>query len=287
MTFFELSNNDRKYFGLSPIKPTWAKKSLSSHIHAYFDKNKIVKILNYDRGYFEYDIDIDTTNREFLLPKTSKGKIHKLTAPRVSKIKGTSIQFSGSFQGGGITVYDNKRHIFFIRSYFEDGPITTFNDIRKWVDTFISESSSDHFVWLMQQLKAKPLKVKPKQGDIIAFPVSRFEYGFARIILAGYLSEQIVDREIYRSNFFGKPLLILPYSFISRTVNIDFDALIRVSTLKPIEIHESSVVRGEFPIVSFREFNETEFPKIELHKVSKYLTIPYSRADLLTMTNKW
>jgi len=35
-----------------------------------------------------------------------------LTIPRILKIKGSGVQFSGSFLGGGMNVYDNKRNLF-------------------------------------------------------------------------------------------------------------------------------------------------------------------------------
>src|SRR5688572_511069 len=120
---YELTNDIRLYFGLNPVAGDWERTSLSDTIAVYFQKEKIVKIINYNWGYVEYDTEIETRNRKILLPKTERGKEHKLTIPRILKIKGCGVQFSGSFQGGGIHVYDNRRNLFIIKSFSEEGEI--------------------------------------------------------------------------------------------------------------------------------------------------------------------
>lgn len=287
MTPFELSNTQRKYFGLLEVAHSWDKKSLSETITVYFNKNKIVKILNYSYAYLEYDTDINTINRATLLPKTARGKQQKLTVARLLKIKGSGVQLSGSFEGGGISVYDNRRNVFFIKSYFEDGRILSYGDIEKWILKYIAESPANYFIWLNKELSKKRENYKIKKGDIIAFPVGRLEYGFARILLSDFLSEQFLDGETFKFNLFGKPLIILPYSIISKTLDIDFDELIKQPTLKAIQIDDSSVFYGEFPIVAFKEVDDAEIPTIELPKISKYLTIPYSKTDILLKKTQW
>jgi hypothetical protein len=88
MTPYELTNDQKRYFGLSLVADSWDRQQLSDTICVYFDGDKIVKILNHYLGYFEYDTDIDTKDRHILLPKTHKGKEQKLTVPRILKIKG-------------------------------------------------------------------------------------------------------------------------------------------------------------------------------------------------------
>ncbi len=114
MSLYELTNNQRKYFGLFPVAKNWERQPLSDTITVYYDGDKIVKILNYGYGYVEYDSDINTRDKRILLPKSSRGKERNLTIPRILKIKGSNVQFSGSFLGGGITVYDNKRNAFLL-----------------------------------------------------------------------------------------------------------------------------------------------------------------------------
>ena len=130
---YELTQNQRKYFGLSSVADDWDKVKLSDSVILYYQGDKIVKVLQYSFGYFEYDTNIETKHRQILLSKTPKGKEQKLTIAKILKIKGSGILFSGSFQGGGIHVYDNKRNLFFIKSFSEDGDIKNYSDIEKWV----------------------------------------------------------------------------------------------------------------------------------------------------------
>ena len=151
MTPYELSNNQRQYFGLNPVDFNWERKVLNKKTTVYFNGNKIEKILDYSYGYHEYDVDIETIEKQILLPKTSRGKSQTLTVPRILKIKGSAVEFSGSFLGGGIRVYDNKRNVCFIASYQGEGSIERFQDIDNWITNYTSNLPEDYFDWLDQE----------------------------------------------------------------------------------------------------------------------------------------
>jgi len=193
---YELTNHQRKYFGLNPVEESWERTQLNPTITVYFDQNRIVKILNYGWGYVEDDTIIDTIDRKILLPKTSRGKEQKLSVPKILKIKGSGVQFSGSFQGGNIHVYDNKRNLYFIKSFTEDGDMRSYEDIDKWINKYIANAPSNYFEWLADQLIKRKFKVKIQAGDFIAFRLTQTEYGFARI-LANVFSDKrrnVVER---------------------------------------------------------------------------------------------
>lgn len=218
MYSFELNNHERKYFGLSQVPDTWEKIALSDGVSIYFNQENIIKVLNYKfghsgLGYFEYDTDIKTHNRQILLPQTTRGKQQKLTVSKLLKIKGAGIQFSGTFVGGGIRVYDHRRNLFFIQSYHEDGPITSYEDIRSWVEIYINESPGDYFEWLENQLEQKRRIQTAIQGDIIAFKVSRHEYGFARILYPIFSS---LNNWIH-----PRSLTVAPYAYMNDSLNVD------------------------------------------------------------------
>lgn len=274
---YELNNETRKYFGLLPFKENWERVIFNELITLVFDENKIVKVIEYYSGYREFDTDRNTIDRKVLMPKTPRGKNQKMTISTVSKIRGTGISFSASFVGGGITVFDNRRNVFFIKSYFENNEIKTWKDIDYWIETFIKESPHDYFDWLALQMNSKRGHAQSKAGDFIAFNVSRFEYAFARIIFTDF----------FGMGFGGKPLLILPYSFISNTLKVNFNELIKKPTLNPIQINDASIYYGETPIVGFAELTELELSKIGPLKDSKYLGIPLTKDDILQIRNRW
>lgn len=282
MTLYELTNNQRQYFGLNIISPLWERQNLSDNIIVYFEKDKIVKVLNFIYGYLESDVKIETIDKKILLPKTRKGKQQKLTVSKLLKIKGSGVQFSASFSGGGITVFDNSRNVFFIKSYLEEGEITNYNNIENWVEKYISESPSNYFEWLEKEMKIERRKIKTKQWDIIAFPVGRNEYAFASTLLDGYTTKHtLLNGAIFNFNLFGKPVLILPYSFVSKTLDINFDDLIKQPTLSPTEIMATCVSNGEFKVVSNKQLENINFSEINLSDLPKFLTIPYTKTDIL------
>ena len=281
MTPYELTNNQRKYFGLSLVSDDWDKVQLSETISVYYQGDKVVKILNYNLGYFERDTDIETKQRQILLPKRIKGKEQKLTIAKILKIKGSGIQFSGSFQGGGIHVYDNKRNLFFIKSFSEDGAIKNYGDIEKWITSYISKTSTNYFDWLNNELSQKRLRVKIKEGDIVAFKIMHGQYGFARILFDIFTQRRkgdIVSTNLYW--FHPRSLIVAPYAYYADTLNIDIDKLINKKTLPTLCIFDLEVYRGEMPIVGHKPLSLKEklipFPD----KPETSITIPYTKTDI-------
>jgi hypothetical protein len=288
MTNCELTNIERSYFGLKEVKDSWVRSPLDDFVVVYFDEDTIVKVLNFQHGYIEYDADVSTESRGYILPRATKGSKKKLTVARLLTIKGNGIEFSGSIHGGGIQVFHHGRKLTFIRSYLEEGPIRSCSDIDKWVQRFIAESPSGYFDWLSRQLGLPKRRISVREGDIIAFDVSRFEYAFASIIKCDYLSEhKLLDGEILESNYFGEPLLILPYQQISDSLDVDVVSLIKCPTLRPIEILKHNVSNGTFPIVAFRRLSYEAIEDVELFSLKKYLTIPLSKTDIVQGEHKF
>jgi hypothetical protein len=283
MTPYEFINDQRKYFGLNFVNDDWDRQQLSDTITVYFDKDKLVKVLNYSWGYVEYDTDIHTRYREIILPKTNRGKEQKLTIARVIKIKGIGVQFSGSFQGGGINVYDNKRNIFFIKGFADDGEIKTYEDIDRWVSNYIAQRPSNYFDWLNGQLEKARLRVKVNEGDVIAFRLADQEYGFARILLDVFAAKKKSD--IMRPELewvHPRSLIVAPYGFYSNTLQIDIDRLIKNKTLPALCIFDLDVYRGEMPIVGHRPLSGKDRAIPFPNSNETCITIPYTKSDIET-----
>jgi len=220
-TPYELNNDQRKYFGLLPVEDNWDKLQLSNTVYVYFNQDKITKVLNYGWGYFEYDTDINTIKREIIIPKTGRGKERKLTIARILKIKGSGVQFSGSFQGGNIHVYDNKRNLFFIKSFADDGDMKEYQDVDNWISNYIVNAPPKYFEWLGDQLSQRRLKVKIKSGDIVAFRISQTTFGFARILSNVFADKKrnMADRnKLYW--FHPRSLIVAPYAFYADTLKL-------------------------------------------------------------------
>ncbi|MEI6950115.1 immunity 26/phosphotriesterase HocA family protein [Paraflavisolibacter sp. H34] len=280
---YELTNDQRRYFGLTPVADQWDRVVLSDIVIVYFHKNKVVKVLSYEFGYLEYDTDIDTEDRKILLPKTARGRPQNLTISRLLKIKGCGVQFSGSFWGGGMTVYDNRRNLFFIKSFPEDGSIQTYQDIDNWIANYIRRASKGNFEWLDKQLTKKRLTIKVKEGDFIAFKIGHNEYGFARILLDVYKARKENLLVSPRINYVHpRSLLVAPYAYYANSLDIDLDAVAAKKTLPSLFIFDLDVYRGEMPVVGHKPLGDNELRIPYPAETSTAITIPYSKTDIET-----
>lgn len=280
---YELTNNQRKYFGLSLVADNWDKVQLCDTSTIYYNRDKIVKVLQTDHGYFEYDTNVESKHRQFILSNTSKSIEQNITIAKILKQNRSGIQFSGSFQGGGIHVYDNRRKLFFIKSFPEDGEIKSYSDIDNWITKYINNVQPDYFDWLDKELSRKKLRVKIKEGDIIAFKITHRQYGFARILLDVFAQTQKGD--IVSSNlniFHPRSLIVSPYAYFADNLQIDIDNLVNKKTLPTLCIFDLEVYQGEMPVVRHKPLSIKDklipFPD----KPETSITIPYTKADIET-----
>ena len=206
-----------------------------------------------------------------------------MTIAKILKIKGSGIQFSGSFQGGGIHVYDNRRNLFFIKSFFEDGNIKSYSDIEQWVTNYISKVPTHYFDWLKQELSQKRLRVKVKEGDIVAFKIKHGQYGFARILFDVFAQRKkgdIISPNLYR--FYPRSLIVAPYAYCADSLQIDINQLVNRKTLPTLCIFDLDVYSGEMPIVGHKPLSVKDklipFPD----KAETVITIPYTKTDIET-----
>ena len=86
---FELSNEERKYFGLNEVKENWIRKELTKDYIIYIEENKLVKRIQSEKDcYYESDVLYNLSeNHKFILPKTKRGKSKKLTESSVRNLK--------------------------------------------------------------------------------------------------------------------------------------------------------------------------------------------------------
>ena len=79
---FELSNEERKYFGLNEVKENWIRKELTKNYIIYIEENKLVKRIQSEKDcYYESDVLYNLSeDNKFILPKTKRGKSKKFIA---------------------------------------------------------------------------------------------------------------------------------------------------------------------------------------------------------------
>jgi hypothetical protein len=284
---FELSDIERKAFGLRLIENHWDRVSLDSQIDVYFDDDRIVKVVGNGVGYFiEYDVDINTKDRKILLPKTTRGKEQKLTASKISKIKGSGAQFTASLLGGGVHVYNNRTNAFIIKSFPEEGEIKTFDDVRMWIRKYIRVIPADHFEWLETELNNERKRINAKKGDIIAFKISGTEWAFARVLQNTFDEIQKLQNDRPLFTWHPRSLIVAPYAWYATSINVDIHSLVSKKTLPSLCIFDIVVYRGEMPVIGNLPLSGSDkkipFPS----DYGTLFSIPYSKSDIQAFMDK-
>jgi len=156
------------------------------------------------------------------------------------------------------------------------GPVET-------VTNYISKVPPNYFDWLDKELSQRRLKVKIKEGDIVAFKIALGKFGFARVLLDVFSEIKkghIITPVLYWVH--PRSLIIAPYAYISDSLQIDIETLINKKAMPSLCIFDLDVYRGEMPIVGHRPLSQKDrqilFPK----EAATCITIPYTKSDMET-----
>lgn len=242
MKKLKLTNKERKYFGLDPIKKSWDKllippgKYDEHDVLVFFDENKLVKyVIQTENIYCEGNFDIETENRTYLLPKTKKGKKSNITQANLNnKYSGTGLYFSAS--KSGIIIGNYSTQTTFYSSYREELSIDNYSDFEKWKSKWIENSDNISIQNITEFKNAKRKHVKYKKGDYFSYKLTRTEYGFGRILENIFLkqkNEKQKDDNNYLNRLMGKNLLIAYYNYRSN------EAIVNTSILDNIDLFPS------------------------------------------------
>lgn len=261
---FELTNDQRYYLGLDPVKDHWDVMQLSASSFVYFDQSVIRKlILVNESSYYEYQLDaVADDSRTFLLPRTFRGKRKRLTAASVAEIPRLGVYFAYDQYGASIANYTTQTTYF---SSIGDGKHRGFNDLKNWIDHWIAETTEEDRNDLMNFTSATRKHCVYREGDFFAFQIGRREYGFGRILMNidAFRKSSDFARNKYSSlHFMGKPLFVKVYHYMSPTPCTDISELRLLSSFPSQPIMDNALYYGEYRIIGNSKLmpEELEFP---------------------------
>jgi hypothetical protein len=263
---FELTNQQREYLGLEPIKSDWDKVILKADTYRpesiiYFEGDTLKRhIVSYDNIYKETQYDELTKDRRLLLPKTAKGKEKTLTGSVLESRQPIGVYLFvdnvGNFLIGNHTTQKT-----FYSSQWDKQYANRETDVSVIIETFISESTGNHLNEIREFKNAKRQHIKFKSGDFFAFKVNRTEYGFGRVLLNVDLlrKKKLMPGNHGLYYLMGPPVLVMIYAHISESKLVDINALVKAPTLPTDFIMDNMLLYGEFEIIGHRELEEDEF----------------------------
>ena len=255
---FELTNEQRKYLGITPVEKNWELVKLFDN-YVYFDGDIIRKeIAVTEQSYIERDLYEKTAeNRTVLLPKTEKGKPKKLNFTATQSFRGTAVYFA--FSDSYLTITSLTTQITYYSENFEDKDL---GFLKTWLDKWIAETSEKDLQEIEAFKNAERKQYKYKEGDFFAFKIGRRQWGFGRILMD-------VQKTIKANNFhrdehcgltqlMGKSLIVKVYHKISNDLNVDLKELSETSTLPSQVIMDNHFFYGENPIIGHKPLDASE-----------------------------
>jgi len=266
---FELTNEQRAYFGLEPTNSNWTKVPLKGDTYRpgsfiYFDGDVIKKhVISTNEKYEEKQYNDRTRERNYLLPATSKGKEKKLTASVLESRQPQGVYcYLDAHDRVLIGNYDTQTT--FYDSWWDNRDLHDYRPIERSVARFINATSPNYLSEVTAFKKSKRKNVKFKQGDIFALKINLTEYAFGRVLLNidAIKKKNLISKEHGLSLIMGKPVLIKLYAYTAETKNVKIDHLISLPSLPSDYIMDNKLFYGEYEIIGNRALtiDEMDFP---------------------------
>lgn len=257
-----LTNDERELFGLELISVKWDRVEIKKGIVVYFDGDAICKIIyNYEHSgegfintlYIEEDNLIKTRNREFVLPRTAKGKEKKLNYTSINGMKSTGCRFSLTLSTSGIGAtlnVTNSQNSLRLPIPFPQ-QIGTVDAFRQWLATFVSSRDERYFSKVERMKNAPRKNVKYKNGDIFCYEIDLEYYGFALIIgqITKIKKAGVLKQEHIWNDLMTVPLIVRTYQFKSQEKNMPIEEIIQHSLSDSFFMMDDHVMRGVYEII--------------------------------------
>lgn len=250
---FELTNEQRKCFALLPVNDNWERIEAKSSPYdnfktfLYVDGDTVVKcILIGDDKYCEYEFSEKiTSDKKFLLPKTSKGKPVLLSSSNILKrsVAGMALAYEGDY----VCLWNDKSECnYYSNSYIKE-KIRDINSFSQWVSKWCDETSEDDLKDVVEFSQRERKHIKYQEGDVFRFKIGRKLYGYGRILLD--YDKMRKKKEEFWDILMCKPLVCSVYHIATERSDVSIDELKLLPSLPSSIITDNSLYYGEFEII--------------------------------------
>jgi Immunity protein 26 len=263
---FELTNEQRQYFGLPPIPETWSRRVLTNDTYRsactlLFDGNTFRRtITSTEKTYSEVQYKEETRDKEFFLPKTSRGMEKRITQSTLESKTPIGVYINLN-QPNQVLIGNHTTQQTFYATNWEYFSNTGDHPVSTIVDRFINESPKDHLSQIKDFSFAKRRNVRYGAGDIFRFRLNRKEYGFGIILLDvnALRKKNLISSNHGLRNLMGPPLLIRFYAVRTENLNFDLEKLNEVAMLPSDYIMDNAIFYGEHELVGHKDLVEDDF----------------------------
>ncbi len=287
-TMIELTDEERSYFALEPMSQTWESQVFHgitnyyyTRVTVFFDCNTIVKVIEEQKKildddlvvfacYSEYDTKLETDNREYVLPLTSRGKAKKLSPTSVTSVLPFGCRFSVIFNKDEDTkiLLQNLRanKVFPVGERQMVAKIRNEANFHRFTQHYIATCNADYFSKLYAFMTAKKKTVRYKTGDIFRMELDRTHYCYG--IITGEVKKirsmpALPSRHSLRQ-LMTVPLMVRFYQLVSERADLTAKDLCDVALGHVSICSDNDIIWGTHTIVDHKVLEPKD---IEYHFV--------------------
>ena len=250
---FELTNDQRKCFGLLPVERTWTLTEVKAspyddfQTYVYMDGAVIRKcILSGNDRFVEYELcEPLSEDLKYLLPKTAKGKPVLLSSSTLSKRKGFGMCLA---YGKGYISLDNQTSM---RTYYSSvyDPLR-FNNLEgfyQWVLQWCADTTDEDCEDINRFRLQERKHIKYQEGDVFRYKINRRLYGYGRILLD---YDKMRKKKVpFWDILMTKPLVCSVYHIATENQHLTVDELENLQSLPSAIITDNALFYGDFEII--------------------------------------
>lgn len=270
---FELTNDQRRCFGLAKVEESWVRitaKPSPYHDHttvAYLDGNTLRRFIRTGENiYTEYEIcEQLSDDGRYLLPKTAKGKPVLFTAANLEKRSGIGMCVSFSRQSRGynhligftyLDIYSHDSQKCYYANSYEYLYTSGIDWFADWVENWCGETTPEDLADIAAFAAEPRQHVKFREGDVFRFKINRRLWGYGRVLLD--YAKMRKEKQPMWDVLMGKPTACSVYHIITKRKDLTIDELKSLKSLPSVHMMDNRLYYGDFEIIGNIPIGERE-----------------------------
>lgn len=272
-----LNDRYRYYYGISSIRPEWQCQTMYSVTHQmykrtefYFEDNVVRKMIYEElrgrkddkmtRYYLEADMCVETEDREWVIPKTTRGRRQRLTP---------SLLKTPTYMLGQLQVYYNEEGELGVTSFNSSNdqllPIPENKErsrlsFEEFTESYIAQCPPDYDKVLKNFQNKKRVTVRFREGDIFRVQISPQLYTYGLILgkvrQLEKWTEIPADHPIRHT--MTQPIIYRQYGIITPNANMTANELTKYPLLNMEIAQDNEILWETYPIVYRKELTESD-----------------------------
>lgn len=266
---FELTNEQRKYFGLQPILDGWARiETINSPLWcttvAYIDGTVIRKYIETgDTTYTEYELcEQLSDDLHNLQPKTAKGKPVLLSSANLRKRSGFGMCLSYSHHqylnncASHIDLYSLTSQKIYYSSEYDPVFVRNIGEFERWINAWCAESTQDDLDDISRFAQLPREHIKYREGDVFRFKINRRLYGYGRMLVD--YGRMRKTKTPFWDLFCAIPLVCSAYHIATEKKDVPVTELAKLNSLPSVPMMDNHLFYGTYEIIGHIPIGEVE-----------------------------